>query len=612
MDRQNGIKEIYEFDQFRLEPVERRLSYGGAPIIVPPKTLDALIVLVQSAGNLLHKEVLHRHLWPDTFVEEFTLARSISDLRAILRKHSDVKYIETVPKHGYRFVGNIQITHALDHGPASRPNSGQALSPNLGPMIAVLPFVVFDDDIEIQIFGDGLAEEIIHTLTCLPGLKVAARGSSFRFRGASQDLKRIGSELGTDLIVQGSIRKAGTRLRVTAQLIDVDQLTTKWSGQFERETGDVLEIQKHIAQAIVEELKCRLDHSSSALLAPPRRPLRTDAWYSYWEGRFHQYRFTPRGLARAELCFERAINIDSEYGLPYLGLAENFHIKANLALARPNDVLPRATEALAKALVLDGDSGETQAAAGVNAVFLGYNWKKAEACFRRALVLSPGSSSVHHLFALWWLRPQGRLEEALDENQLALTLDPLSSFLRVIQAYLFYLVGNETAAIELCVGALGFDANNHLAHRVLGKVAQRQMKMTEANRAYARAVELPGSSLVDLGFLAASYALIGEKEKAAKIRRDLEEELRPGHYRPPTTMAMLDLSLGECDQAYGWLRRSIVEHDPNIIALSTDPLWAAARESQEYDAVLREIGLSPRNQHGITAEFGGETVRGPG
>lgn len=235
----------------------------------------------------------------------------------------------------------------------------------------------------------------------------------------------------------------------------------------------------------------------------------------------------------------------------------------------------------------------------MNAVFLSYNWTKAESFFRRALTLNPGSSSVHHLFALWWLRPQGKLEDALSQNQLAITLDPLSSFLRVIQAYLFYLAGNETAAIALCEGALRFDANNHLAHRVLGHIRQHQMKMTEANQAYARAVELSRSSLIDLGHLAVSYALMGEIEKAAKIRKELEE-IRREHYLPPTIMARLDLSLGQCNQAHGWLRRAVVEHDPNVTSLSTDPLWASWREFQEFDTVLREIGLSTRTQHGIT------------
>jgi DNA-binding winged helix-turn-helix (wHTH) protein len=153
MDRQNGIKgnEIYEFDEFRLDPVERRLSYGDASIPVPPKTLDALIVLVQNAGNLLDKEVLHRLLWPDIFVEEVTLARSISDLRAILGKHSDVKYIETVPKHGYRFVGKIRIANAQRRVPASRQNSGEGLSPDLEPMIAVLP----ESGVKSGVFSSG-------------------------------------------------------------------------------------------------------------------------------------------------------------------------------------------------------------------------------------------------------------------------------------------------------------------------------------------------------------------------------------------------------------------------------------------------------------------------
>jgi TolB-like protein/tetratricopeptide (TPR) repeat protein len=575
-------RKIYEFDRFRLNPRERRLFHAGAPIALTPKTLDTLIALVESGGNLLHKEVLHQLLWPDTFVEDVTLARNISDLRAVLGQYSAAKYIETVPKHGYRFIGTV---HATD-------DAYVVSSSNSEPMVAVLPFTPFDSDIAVQILGDGLAEEIIHALSCFSGLKVAARGSCFRFRGSAHDLKKIAADLGTDFIVQGSVRRLDSRFRVTAQVVEAQRLTVRWSEQFEREVGDFLEIQDSIAKAIVADLKPRL-HQSNFEIVTSRHARQTDAWHSLWEGRLHQHRFTPDSLAHAEMCFEKAIRLDPDYALGYLGIAENQHIKANLALARPIDVLPKAADAISKALLLESNSGEVHAAAGVNAVFWCYDWAKAELHFGRALTLSPSSSSVHHLYALWWLRPQGRLEEAIYENQHALALDPLSPFLRIVQAYLLYLAGNEIEAVSLCTAALSFDGQSYLGHRIMGHIWQRQGKTYEANRAYAMAVELSGSSLIDLGYFAASCALIGDTDNAVRIGKQLEESLARG-YLPSTIMAIIDLCSGRSGRANTWVEKAIEEHDPNIFGLATDPVWTAMRGSPEYRTALSRIGLSTK------------------
>ncbi len=569
----------YEFDRFRLDPGERRLSHAGSPVALTPKALDTLIALIENAGNLLHKEVLHKRLWPDTFVEDVTLARNISDLRAVLGRHSAAKYIETVSKHGYRFIGKVHLLDTAD----------TISSANSEPMIAVLPFVPFEDDGAVQVFGDGLAEEIIHALSRFRELKVAARGSCFRFRGPSHDLRKVAADLGTDFIVQGSIRRMDLRFRVTAQLVEAKRLTVRWSQQFEREVGHFIEIQDSIAKAIVAELKPCLSRSNLEIGSSHHSP-QTDAWHSLWEGRLHQHRFTADSLAHAESCFEKAIRLDPGYAQAYLGIAESQHIKANLGFARPSDVLPKAADAISKAVLLENSSGEVHAAAGVNAVFWRYDWTEAELHFGRALALSPSSSSVHHVYALWWLRPQARLEEAIDENRQALALDPLSSFLRIVQAYLLHLAGNDIEALSLCEAALSFEGQSSLGHRILGQILQGQGRNHEANRAYARAVDLPGSSLIDLGYFAASCALIGDTDKAFRIGNQLAQSLDRG-YLPPTIMAVLNLAVGRPDQVNRWVGKAIDEHDPNIFGLATDPVWMNMKDSPEYSDALSRIAL---------------------
>lgn len=581
-------RKIYAFDRFRLDPRERRLLHAGQPVALAPKVLDTLIVLVQNAGRLVNKQELHRQLWPDTFVEDVTLARSISDLRTALAIYSDSKYIETVPKHGYRFVSEVSAiaypSPALDIGVPNVPPSTRR-----GLMVAVLPFAPLGEDSSVQIFGDGLAEEIVHALSRINGLMVAACGSSFRFRGAAFDLRTIAAELGTELILHGTVRKSGSRFHVTAQLVETHRFTIRWSEHYQKESADLFDLQTSIAKVIVQELKPEL-HGADLEIRPLRHSNQTEAWHSLWEGRLHQHRFTPEGLAHAERCFEKAISLDPNYALPYLGIAGNQYIKANLAHTCPNEVLPRASDAISRALLLESDSGEVHAAAGMNQVFWRYNWKQAEVHFRSALTLSPSSSSVHHLYALWWLRPQGRFADAVAESKLALVLDPLSPFLRVVQAYLLSIAGDDAGAVSVCETALHFDDKNFLAHRTLGHILQKQGQAQEANRAYAKAVKLPGSSPVELGYLAVSYALLGDIGRATEIRDQLRVP-KAGSYLSSALMALIDLTSGRASEVSKWMRQAIEEHDPNLFTMATDPVWSAMKGLPECHSALREIGL---------------------
>jgi Flp pilus assembly protein TadD len=419
---------------------------------------------------------------------------------------------------------------------------------------------------------------------------VAACGSSFRFRGAALDLPKIAAELGTELILHGTVRKSGSSFYVTAQLIETKHFTIRWSEHYQKESADLFDLQNSIAKAIVLELKPEL-HGVDLEVSPVRHSNQTGAWHSLWEGRLHQHRFTPEGLAHAERCFERAILLDPNYSLPYLGIAGNQFIKANLAHVCPNEVLPRAADAISTALHLESNSGDVHAAAGMSEVFWRYNWKQAEIHFRSALALSPSSSSVHHLYALWWLRPQGRFQDAVAENQLALDLDPLSPFLRVVQGYLLYLAGEDFEAVSVCQAALNFDDKNFLAYRILGHILQKQGKALEAHRSYAKAVELPGSSPIELGYLAASYAVIGHLEKASQIQDELRKP-KAASYLSSAIMALIDFNSGRLGETHGWIEKAVQEHDPNLFTMATDPIWKALKGLRECEFALRGIGLA--------------------
>jgi DNA-binding winged helix-turn-helix (wHTH) protein/Tfp pilus assembly protein PilF len=571
---------MYQFGAFTLDTTEHRLTRGGDVVHLTPKVFETLVLFLDAPGRLLTTADLMARLWPGTYVEGATLARNISDLRRALGETPENKYIETIAKKGYRFVAPVQRTTCEE--PPATTCCAQPAS------VAVLPFNNATSDPQL---GDAIAEELIHLLAQVPQLRVAAGTSSFRFRARDYDPQTVARDLHVSSFIEGRLEQTGDLLRMTIQIIDSSTGHVLLS---ERQDADIQGVVRALP-AIVASFSHKLTGVyATAVRRPPTSSLK--AWRLYWEGRHLQYRFTREALAASERCFRSALAEDPEYAPALAGLAETYNIAANLAFDRPVNLLRKAEVAIADALERDSRLAEAHAASGVQIVMLEYDWKRAEIAFRRAIAVAPSSSVAHHVFGFWWMRPLGRISDALVENEHALRLDPLSAFLRAIQAYLLHINGDQESALDFCAEALRIDDDDHVAYQVLGRIRMLQGNMAEALEAFQRSTELSFNAFSARGTLGMACAVAGHSERAHELLRELEES-RKREYVPATSSALIHLGLGDSDACFRWLQTALNDRDPGLLSITSDPAFSRLRQHRGYTELLSAMGLSDAYGH---------------
>jgi TolB-like protein len=345
-----GDSPTIRFGVFEINLRTGELRKAGRKIRIQEQPVCVLVSLLERPGELVTRDELRQKVWQsDTFVDfDAGLNKAINKIRDVLDDSAaSPRFIETLPKRGYRFIAPIEKIAPQREAPRTVEQIGAKIA-KWAAAIAVLPFANMSTDKENEYFSDGLSEEIINALTKVPGLRVIARTSAFRFRG-EQDLRKVGEVLQVDTVLEGSVRKIGNRLRITAQLINAADDSHIWSERYDRELTDVFAIQDEISAAVVDQLKVSLGRPAEAKRPTPK----LGAYEAVLEGRFHWYRFTPADLAKALECFERAIAIDPEYAEAYVGLAHYYVQMAYLGRADPRTVLLKAKAAAERATEVD-------------------------------------------------------------------------------------------------------------------------------------------------------------------------------------------------------------------------------------------------------------------
>jgi TolB-like protein/Flp pilus assembly protein TadD len=468
----------------------------------------------------------------------------------------------------------------------SRRRTDSAIDSDSSPekSIAVLPFVNMSADPENEYFSDGLSEEIINALTRLPGLRVIARTSAFRFRG-EQDLRKVGAALGVETLLEGSVRKAGQKLRITAQLIDVSDDSHIWSERFDRELVDVFAIQDEISAAIVEKL-----HLSLGAGAPGTRE-RTNvaAFEALLEARHFFSQFTPTAAERALDCIQRALSIEPDY-VDALVLQAFYHVMMGYMFADPREVLPQAKSLAERALDLDPHHGEAQATVAILVGWMNRDWSEGERHFRRALELAPASARVHELYGLGSLLAMGRLEEALSELDRAVELDPLSALYAGNRGRVLTCSRRFVEAEETCRRGLALDPGQLLVQVELIYALTFQRRFEEAIAIGRKAIENHGLAKAPVNALALSHALAGERDEARQLL-DAAAEPGSGAYRSPLTLALVHAVCSEMDAAIECAQRAIDEYEPLLWYLRVHPMFDALRDDPRYPELLRRMNL---------------------
>jgi eukaryotic-like serine/threonine-protein kinase len=478
-----------------------------------------------------------------------------------------------------------EVRTALERISAEKPNIAAA---EMQPSIAVLPFVNMSGDKEQEYFSDGLAEEIINALAQIPGLKVIARTSAFAFRGKEQDITKIAEALRVRTILEGSVRKAGNRIRVTAQLIDAADGSHIWSERYDREMEDVFAIQDEISQAISEKLRVRLSGERPLVR---RHTQNVEAYSLYLKARYHSLKLTLEGLSKGREYCEQAVAIDPDYALAWFGLADFYNILGYLGFMRPKMAYEQCLQAALKALELD----ETlpQAHAMIATLRAGeYDWKGSEREFARTLEIDPEPLDVRYLYNYFYLVPMRRFDEAISGAKRVLELDPLSPMKQFHLGLYYFYTQQWDRAIKQYFNAIELDPHYYAAHFHLGDVYTQTGKLNEAIQVIETSTQLMGRSSFALQFLGVTYARAGRIGEARKLLEELHERAQKT-YVPPSNFAHIYVGLGESDEAFDWLEKAVDEQDSVILQLHVAPIFDPLRSHPRYHALLRRMNLEP-------------------
>jgi TolB-like protein/Flp pilus assembly protein TadD len=570
----------YEFGPFRLDTRGRLLFCRGERLALTPKAVEILIALVESGGSPVGRKELLQKVWADAVVEEGSLTTHISILRKTLGTGpGGQQYIETIPKRGYRFLG---VVKDLTGVPA-----------HFGPekiMLAVLPFENLTSNKKHDYFSEGLTEEMITQLARLSPerLGVIARTSAMRYRSTNKSIREIGSELAVTLVLEGSVRRAGNRVRITAQLIQVSDATHVWAESYERNLVDILALQSDVAKAIAREIRVKLAPLEEELLAsaPTVNP---QAYEAYLKGRYLLNKRTLEALRESVRYFEKAMQHDSQYLAAYAGLADSYLTLLDVGCLPTKEATNKARKAAGKALRMDDTNAEAHSALG-HAYFHIFSWLNAGREFRRAIELNHNCANAHYYYANY-LVAVGRCGEAISEARFALALDPVSLPAGANLSSILYRAGRYEEAAVQALKVLELDSAFYRAHEDLGRAYQQQGDFQRAIGAFRKAVAFSGRDSSCLAELAQAFAVAGKRKEASKLLHELKQMSRKT-YVSAYAVAEVFAGLGDKSHAFAWLEKAYEKRDGSLPFLTVNPRWAPLHSDPRFKKLLGRVGLS--------------------
>ena len=453
--------------------------------------------------------------------------------------------------------------------------------------IAVLPFDNMSADPEAEYFADGMTEEIINALTKIDDLQVASRTSAFAFKGKSVNIRRIGSELNVGTVLEGSVRKAGNKIRITAQLINVGDGYHLWSDRYDREMTDIFAVQDEIARAIVDTLKVKLVGAAEGPLVKPHTD-NVEAYSLYLKGRYFWNKRNEEDLKRGIEHFEQAIALDAEYVLAHVGIADSYNILGFYDLLPPREAFPKAKAAALKALELDDHLAEAHTSLGYVKFYYDWDFRDAELTFKRAIELNP-SYPVAHQFYANLLDQVGRPDEAEVQWRRAEELDPLTLIINAGLGWHYFFDRKYDQAILQLQRALQMDDTFVPGHFWIGLAYQQSGMHEQSVAAMTKARECSGGSPATVAELARAYALAGDADRAKALLKDLDE-MAEHRYVPPYELAGAYLALDMTERVYALLNRAYDERSHSLAFLKADPRFDGLRTDEPFQALLRKVG----------------------
>jgi TolB-like protein/DNA-binding winged helix-turn-helix (wHTH) protein/Tfp pilus assembly protein PilF len=636
---------VVRFGTYEVSLQTGEVRKAGLRIRVQQQPLKLLEILLERPGEVITREELRSRVWSDESFGDFDQAVNIAigKLRSALGDSAEnPRFIETLPKRGYRFIADVSVVDSGSH--PKRPESaagdlpgqerktepepevhdaGLALTPRrrLRPALrviiasalvvsltiilvvlfrsrgraptgirslAVLPLENLSADASQNYFADGMTDELITDLAQISALRVISRTSVMVYKGARKPLPQIARELNVDAVVEGTVLRSGDQVRITAQLIEASTDKHLWSQSYKGELRDSLALQNTVARTIADQIRINLTPQEQAALKNVK-VVNPQAYESYLKGRYFWNKRTADGLKVALAYFNQAIEEDPKYAEAYSGLADTYALLGDwqYAVMTPKEAFPKAKAAAIKALELDSALGEAHNSLAFVLDGFDWNFDSAGKEFRRAIELNPGYATAHHWYA-WHLSLLGRYDEAIPEMRKALNLDPLSLIINADLAELLVLAHSYDESIQQSRKTIEMDPNFALAHNQLAQAYLQKHMYDEAVAELQKAVRLSGSSPTCTANLARAYVLSGKRSEALELLSELKKRSNPG-YSNASEIAMVYASLGDKNQAMNWLEKGYEERfNPGVLLRpGFDPL----RSDSRFQALVHRIGL---------------------
>ena len=636
----------YRFHEFSVDPAQRRLTrVGGEPVELSPRHFDALLHFVEHAGELLTKDALLTALWPGLVVEENSLSQTISALRRALGDEAqNSRCIQTVPRRGFRFVAPVTVVElaAADHAIIGRPDEapaagrtdtskpplagtadghggpgvdrrlligaatgivlasagvaawwwrqGPASAATTPTTLAILPFKPLVASPRDEMLELGMADSLIARLSNLPGVAVRSIGSVRRYGGPEQDPIGAARDLGVVWIVDGTVQRWGSQVRVTARLLNTASGEAAWSGSFDESFTGIFDLQDAISTRIAQVLTPRLERRDRTRLAGTGGTRNLDAYQLYLAGRHQAQGIRTAGLLKSLDLYRQAIALDPEYALAYVGIAESNRRMIFGADGEPARVFKEATRNAQRAVEIDPGLAEAHASIGWNRFWNDWDWPGAETAFRQAIALNPSESNAHFGYSQL-LETLGRNAEAIEQLRIARELDPLSIILLTLESVSLFFVGKRDEARQRLQRVFDIEPDFWVAYMAQAGMLGAEGKATEAIASLERADRFAdGSSqaAAALGFL---LARTGARDRAMQVLARLDEAAKT-RYVPPTAAGMIHVGLGDKAAALDALERGFALRDVRMTLVKADGRWKPVRDDPRYDALMQRMKLA--------------------
>jgi TolB-like protein/DNA-binding winged helix-turn-helix (wHTH) protein/Tfp pilus assembly protein PilF len=616
------------FGSFALNLRAGELHKGGLKVKLQGQPLQALAFLVTHPGEVVTREELGKELWPDGTFTDFDqgLNSAINKIREALGDSAESpRYVETLARRGYRFIAPVKELQGEPHSEAAvsaswwrkthyriaalvlvvlliltahfaRQRSVLRANPSgERVMLAVLPFLNYSGDPGQEYFSDGLTEEMITQLGSADPqrLGVIARTSAMKYKNTQKDVGEIGRELGVDFVLEGSVRRVGDRVRISAQLIQVRDQTHLWAESYERDAHDTLALESDVANAIAGQVERRLPAPHPLARRTNVRPVNPEAYDLYLKGRFYWNQRTEEGFTQAIESFKQAIEKDSNYAQAYAGLADAYSLlgsMANVEIPR-KEAMPLARTAALKALEIDETLAEAHTSLAFVRMHYDWDWPAAEKEFQRAIALNPDYATAHQWHA-FNLMAMGRTEDSLAEVRRALELDPLSLIINTDLAELLYCARRYDQAIRQGGKVIEMDPGFALARAFMGLSYLQIKQYPQAIAEFQEGARVSGNTVDLLSCLAVAYALAGRAAEAREILRQMEK-MSTQRFDMPVYLFRVHAALGEKDQGFSWLQKAYQDRDGSLILLQADPGNDPLRSDPRFQDLTRRMGLPP-------------------